>query len=458
VTNSISLLIAQGTRAIRESCDKGFEKFALPLSCAAAFFLPIRLIFAYWAIAPLSILWILKKGPKLSTPQDKKAQIPEAFLLLIGVFSIISALGRDPLNSLRSCLTLFLFAALLFAVREVASKNNALKLVFWLIAGQSLAAVNTFITAFYPSYPRMLIGQVSESGQLGITLLLAIGLCATSIRTQANLQKNIIRFTPFVFLLTILLSVLAFLSFSELDSFWALSCVALAVGIIAVVLTKAWKEYGKRALSSIYVLFFLAIPFLCTALLSNLKRGPWAGVLIGAIIFAFKYARKWVFGIIFTAIILLVSFQPIRTRLIESPKHFFMSGGRSEIWKIGSELVFNYPLGVGLKNSKYLREYSLSIPPGMTHFHNNLLNITAETGWIGLSVFLWWLALVLSHAFRTEENPILARSIGCAIVSWQVAGLVEYNFGDSEVLLVALVAIGVLSSFEVKRVGHLEFS
>ncbi|NMC62506.1 MAG: O-antigen ligase family protein [SAR324 cluster bacterium] len=449
MANSIYLLIAQKIRALSELCDKGFEKFAFPLSCAAAFFLPIRLIFAYWAISPLSLLWLLKKGPKLSTPQDKKAQIPEAFLLLIGVFSIISVLGRNPLNSLRSCLTLFLFAVMLFAIREVASKNNALKLVFWLVAGQSLAAINTFIAAIHPSYPRVLIGQVSESGQLGISLFLAIGLCAYNIKANLNLHQRIIKFIPVIFLLTILLSILAFLSLAEMDSLWALSCLLLATGIILAVLIKAWKEYGIRALSSIYVLFFLSIPFLCTALLSNLKRGPWAGVLVGSIIFAFKYAKKWVFGIIFIAIILLISFQPIRTRIVESPRHFFMTGGRSEIWKIGSELVFNYPLGVGLKNSKYLREYSLSIPPGMTHFHNNLLNITAETGWIGLSVFLWWLTLVLSHAFRTAENPILARSIGCAIISWQVAGLVEYNFGDSEVLLVALFAIGILSSFEI---------
>jgi hypothetical protein len=39
---------------------------------------------------------------------------------------------------------------------------------------------------------------------------------------------------------------------------------------------------------------------------------------------------------------------------------------------------------------------------------------------------------------------MLAVGTGCAIVSWQAAGLVEYNIGDSEVLILVWMLVGSL--------------
>ena len=48
------------------------------------------------------------------------------------------------------------------------------------------------------------------------------------------------------------------------------------------------------------------------------------------------------------------------------------------------------------------------------HAHNTALQITLESGYLGLATLLWWMSRVF--------------------VGFHVAGLVEYNFDDSEVL------------------------
>lgn len=40
----------------------------------------------------------------------------------------------------------------------------------------------------------------------------------------------------------------------------------------------------------------------------------------------------------------------------------------------------------------------------------------------------------------------IAMGIACALISWQTAGLVEFNAGDSEVLLMAYMLAGILGA------------
>jgi hypothetical protein len=89
--------------------------------------------------------------------------------------------------------------------------------------------------------------------------------------------------------------------------------------------------------------------------------------------------------------------------------------------------------------------------------HNNLLNVAVESGLIGLAAFIWWIFVTISIGFilwrKTEpfrknqliqSARVLMVGISCALLSWQVAGLVEYNFGDGEVRLIAFFLMGLL--------------
>ena len=105
-------------------------------------------------------------------------------------------------------------------------------------------------------------------------------------------------------------------------------------------------------------------------------------------------------------------------------------------------------LGVGPGGVK--REYSrYALPEAVKkrtgHLHNTPLQILVERGLLGLAAWLWiWVAFYLRASallFRLPAEARAARAlvIGslAAVTGFLVSGLSEYNFGDSEVVLVA---------------------
>jgi O-antigen ligase len=115
------------------------------------------------------------------------------------------------------------------------------------------------------------------------------------------------------------------------------------------------------------------------------------------------------------------------------------------------------PGGVKRRYSEYARPEAFKKRTG--HVHNTPLQILVERGLIGLAAWLWiWVA------FYARAGAILRRLppgheaerdlvMGClaAVTGFLVAGLAEYNFGDSEVVMV-LWAIMALP-FTVERTG-----
>jgi hypothetical protein len=200
----------------------------------------------------------------------------------------------------------------------------------------------------------------------------------------------------------------------------------------------------------------LYLPLLLSALLLNLKRGPWLGVTIGVGVLCCIFARKFLTFIIAAALIAPLAIPPIRERLAVSYDHFTISGGRSTIWRIGGELIAQYPLGIGYHNSGIMRQFSLEIPPELKHFHNNLINIAAESGILTVTIFIWFIYAVLRVSFRRPLSGLHV-AIGCAFISWQTAGLVEYNFGDSEVMIIVWMLLGILLG-DLRKEAALEHS
>jgi hypothetical protein len=74
-----------------------------------------------------------------------------------------------------------------------------------------------------------------------------------------------------------------------------------------------------------------------------------------------------------------------------------------------------------------------------------------ETGFLGLAAFLWWMGRFATLCYgvwrRIPAERRVARAIALAVfadfVGFQVAGLVEFNFGDTEVLQVLFVTMGL---------------
>jgi O-antigen ligase len=216
----------------------------------------------------------------------------------------------------------------------------------------------------------------------------------------------------------------------------------LGSGLLIALLLMTARPRTSEA-RGVLTLSVLYLPLLTSALLLNLKRGPWLGITIGAAVFFFVFARRFLAVILAATIVVAAATPPIRERLAVSYDHFTISGGRSTIWRIGGELISQYPLGIGYHNSGIMRQFSLEIPPELKHFHNNLINIAAESGILTAAIFCWFIYAIIRVCLK---RPYIALhvAIGCAIISWQVAGLVEYNFGDREVMIIVWILLGLV--------------
>ena len=149
-------------------------------------------------------------------------------------------------------------------------------------------------------------------------------------------------------------------------------------------------------------------------------------------------------------VFLVTAVSPVRVRIENSARDLLLPGNRYDIWLAAVDVVQRFPMGVGRKNGAILRDYP-NIPSHHKHAHNNLLQVTLEGGVLGLGTFLWWMGGFALLSWRTCRRIPLedaaARSLAVAVfatfVGFHVAGLFEYNFGDSEVLEAFFLMMGL---------------
>lgn len=405
-----------------------------------AFLVPLRLTLAYAALIPLILFVLIQHRAVFSLakipPSARRAVA--AFIFFLCSLLISSVFGIDPQRSIRPFFSLLFFSSTILIFAHFAAIPLTLRA---LIAGQTIASIHSILDARFPgTLPKLFNGTVTESGQMAMTSIIAGSIAWSAMHSPtAEFRLPRLRTALLSTALTLALVVICFVP--------APFVAVLALGIGIPVLVMLSQSCGPLCQSGDVErwkqLLFVQIPFIITALLVNLKRGPWLGVLVGSMLFALLYAPQILGVLIAVAITVSVAVTPIRERLLSSYEHFTISGGRSTIWQIGGELISRYPLGIGYHNSPILQKFSPEIPPELKHFHNNLLNITAENGWLSTMLFIWFFIELLRLCF-SQPRCITRNAIGCALISWQIAGLVEYNFGDSEVSLIAWILIGLL--------------
>ena len=118
---------------------------------------------------------------------------------------------------------------------------------------------------------------------------------------------------------------------------------------------------------------------------------------------------------------------------------------RVTMLKVGGRMVADRPLtGVGpAQVGPHYREFlhrgeSEQLNP---HLHNVPMQIAAERGIPALVIWVWLIATLAIDMVRRlgSESRFLAATALASIVAMLAAGLAEYNFGDSEFLMLFLV-------------------
>ncbi|MBI4463220.1 MAG: O-antigen ligase family protein [Acidobacteria bacterium] len=117
-------------------------------------------------------------------------------------------------------------------------------------------------------------------------------------------------------------------------------------------------------------------------------------------------------------------------------------------------------LWLGLGPEQVWPQFLLYKPPELPlprawygHLHNTYLQIAAERGIPGLVFLLWFFGEILRRTWLLAGRPSAQeRALGHAgfaiTVGMMVEGLFEYNFGDSEVLMLYLFLVSAVYSWE----------
>jgi O-antigen ligase len=95
-----------------------------------------------------------------------------------------------------------------------------------------------------------------------------------------------------------------------------------------------------------------------------------------------------------------------------------------------------------------------AVNPINPHLHNVPLQIAAERGLPALAAWIWFLVVLVRDLWRLSRHTAY-RSLSCgalaAVAAMLAAGLFEYNFGDSEFLMLLLVLVTLPFAAERQR-------
>jgi O-antigen ligase len=195
----------------------------------------------------------------------------------------------------------------------------------------------------------------------------------------------------------------------------------------------------------------LVVPALAVALAVTFSRNAWIGAFSAvAVLFLLKDFRLLVILPMIGALFLLAAPGDIQQRFFS----IFDSGNLSNrdrlaMLEAGGRIVRDHPL-TGVGPDMVLRAYPhyrtadavLEMPP---HLHNVPVQVAAERGLPAMAVWLWFVAVAAIDLKRLFDTAPARRSLPAAglavVVAMLTAGLFEYNFGDSEFLMLFLFLI-----------------
>ena len=189
------------------------------------------------------------------------------------------------------------------------------------------------------------------------------------------------------------------------------------------------------------------------ALFFTFTRSSWVGAVVSVVVILAFLRRRWLVPFA-AALVLFVLLLPAQYRArVESIWNlkYMTNVHRLELLKGGVRIIKDYPV-IGVGTMDLADVYRRYMPPGAVqvfgHMHNIFLQITVQTGFVGLAVFCWLLFSFFRIMVRNlkldlppPERAWAVGSIG-ALAGFIVNGLFEWNFGDAEVVTLLYIVVG----------------
>jgi O-antigen ligase len=204
------------------------------------------------------------------------------------------------------------------------------------------------------------------------------------------------------------------------------------------------------------------MPALLVALMVSITRSAWVGVGVGVATLLLLKDFRLVAGLPI-AIALVMTLAPgVVTDRMQSMFNLNDPTTRDRVAMLqaGAAIVRDHPLtGVGPNQIEPVYptyRVASAVNPTNPHLHNVPMQIAAERGLPALAAWLWFVCTAIGGLFhllrRARHRAVSAAGLG-AMAAMLGAGLFEYNFGDSEFLMLLLVMVTL--PFAANRDGGL---
>jgi O-antigen ligase len=192
-----------------------------------------------------------------------------------------------------------------------------------------------------------------------------------------------------------------------------------------------------------------------TALVLSFTRSVWLGALGGFLAVALLLPRRILLGVVLPVGLVAAAASGLIYHRVSMSfgQNFSPDSSRLAMVFTGFQMIQDHPL-FGVGPERIHTEFPIYYHGNdlanfyYGHLHNNIVQIAAERGLLCLAAFLWFIFAIYADLARmlktaTDETRWTVLSALAAMTGFLVAGFFEYNFGDSEVLLLFLFIVSL---------------
>jgi len=385
----------------------------------------------------------------------------DAPLLAFATWTLLSAsFSADPVASHESAKKLVLFALLYLAVERLADAERREHVVDAALLGGvalGLGAIAQYLFLGYDTLqnrPRSFLGHYMTASGLAMGVLV-VAAARVAFRARDAVRPS----RRDVGALLALGAGVAAVEALQARGIFAVEAERLFVAALAA--GAAWQALERGAWpgrGASTLLTLVALPVSAWALVVSSTRSAWLGAVVGlGLVVALRAPRSlWLLPVGVLAVGLLGP-PNVAERLTLSDAS---SRDRYYMWQAGLDMIRDKPVfgqGPGMIQAAYPAYRWPEAPNPVTpHLHHNALQIAAERGLPGLAWWLWLVAALIAAALRTTRRERFGPAwVGPAslalLAALMVAGLFEYNFGDSEILMFVLLVAALPFALERQR-------
>ncbi len=230
---------------------------------------------------------------------------------------------------------------------------------------------------------------------------------------------------------------------ATLNNPMTLSIILMVLSLMAV--TRVFTTQSNKG----RIFFILIALVMITVLMIASRREAWLGFLAGMVYLIWNFRKKWLWTLpVMIALVYFLSPLHIQERMsLEYALSDVSVIYRLQLWQASLDVITDHPIlgcGFGCLDVIYTRyPEHLELFQQFKYFHNSFIQITVDTGLLGLFAWLTiWAAYIRLLGKRSHDlnrNTITnwsEKSAFAALIAFLIASFFETHFYDQEVMMV----------------------